>query len=162
MDGQNLSALAPNFDVIEATCTTLGSEISKIRNVGATQQLAQILEGITQINSNVNSLRNEVVSLRNEVATLGNRFTTLESRLTAQQNDTIRLRNAQRQLSFPTAPLLPLLDPQTGIAIPNFPNTIAQVNSLSAVEASRILEILGVQIPRTLADKREAVRHSVI
>ncbi|OBT90119.1 hypothetical protein VE02_00957 [Pseudogymnoascus sp. 03VT05] len=150
MAEQNLSAHLPNFEGIETAFTTLQSEIPKIRNVGATQQLAQILEGITQINSsitqinsNVNSLRDDLNSLRNEVT---ERFSTLENRFTAQQNDSIRLRNAQAQISFPTASLLPLLDPQTGIAVPNFPNTVAQVNSLSAVEASRILEILGRKV----------------
>ncbi|ELR08469.1 hypothetical protein VC83_01243 [Pseudogymnoascus destructans] len=176
MDHQSVPPPLPNFEIIETAFTSLGTEIPKLRNIEAARQSQQILDGIAQIARDVNTLRNEVSTLRNEVSTLrnevstlknevaglGNRFTALENRFTAQENATIRLQNAQRQLSFPTAPLLPLRDPQTGIPIPNCPNTIDHINRLSAVEASRILQILEVRVPRALQDRREAVRHQFI
>ncbi|OBT68048.1 hypothetical protein VE03_01601 [Pseudogymnoascus sp. 23342-1-I1] len=134
----------PDFDNISTALNTLHTKIPRLRNAEAVQQAAEtrlILE-----------------SIQNNIQNLALRFTTLETRFTGLENSIVRIQNGQRQASFPTAPLLPLRDPQTGNVIPNCPRVVADIYTLSGAEAARILRILRIPVPQRVADRREAVR----
>ena len=73
------------------------------------------------------------------------------------QNDLVRAQNVQKLAGNSRATLLHLRNPQTGLVIPNCPNTVGQINILSGNLADEILQILRVPAPASLAAKREAV-----
>ncbi len=65
------------------------------------------------------------------------------ARLGDTQNAIIRLLNKS---TGPNAPLIPLVNPRNGLPIENAPRTALEIFELSAEEATRILQILGVPI----------------
>ncbi|OBT79879.1 hypothetical protein VF21_01637 [Pseudogymnoascus sp. 05NY08] len=145
---QNLSAgfetAASGLNAFAGGLNTIRSELERFENVQPSQQGQQIQEIKDFLQLILQAIN------RNHLD--------LSSRITATENSNTQLRNRLNHLSNSSATLLPLRHPQTGNFIENCPSTIAQINRLSGIEATRILEILGVQVPPTLPQKREAVR----
>ena len=85
-------------------------------------------------------------------------ITTLGKRMTRSDNLHRKAHNSQRLAADSRARLLPLLHLETGLDIPNCPETIEQIVLLPGPEAVRILEALRVNVPVSLAEQRAAVQ----
>ncbi len=91
----------------------------------------------------VQELRTSTTAIREGQAQVEGGLATLKARLGDSQNAMIRLLN---KFAGPNGPLLPLVDPRTGDPIKNSPRCAAEIFALSAEEATRILQTLGVTI----------------
>jgi hypothetical protein len=120
----------PDFDHIIIHGNNLVLELSRLRNLQGVRATQAILAAI---------------------ASLG-------QRMTRGDNRHIRAHNSQRLTANSFARLLPLLDVNTGLEIPNCPETIEQIVLLPGPEAIRILEALQVNVPVGLAAQRAAVQ----
>ncbi|KFY25425.1 hypothetical protein V491_01742 [Pseudogymnoascus sp. VKM F-3775] len=140
----NFETIATGIENVSGGLRAICGEFERFANLQPAQQGQQIQE----INQ----------TLRLILQVLERNHVDITTRITATDNSNIQLRNRLNNLSNPTATILPLRHPRTGNFIENCPTTIAQINRLSAAEATRILDILGVRIPSTLPLKREAVR----
>ncbi|ELR04210.1 hypothetical protein VC83_08001 [Pseudogymnoascus destructans] len=117
---------------------------------------------LTVIESTLDQQSRRLTIIESTLDQLANNFQETSRRLTAIENTQIRNSNSQRLHYDSLAIISPLLDPETGVAIRNCPNTIAAIYTLSAHRATRILGILQVPIPASLEAKREAVRFQFI
>lgn len=147
----NFETIATGIENVSGGLNAIRGELERFANLQPVQQGQQIQE----INQTLRLILQVIERNHVDITT---RITAINTRITAIDNSNIQLRNRLNNVSNPSANILPLRHPQTGNFIENCPTTFAQINRLSAIEATRILRILGVPIPSTLALKREAVR----
>ena len=128
----------------------VNTELPRISNLQGIQATEAILNQLRDINTQITSIKTEITGIKT-------RLTSVESQLTVNKNITIRMQNSQRITGDFTKTLLPLLDPETGLEIPDCPNTVPQIYRLSMAEAGRILQALRVPVPAGTGARRDAV-----
>lgn len=170
----------PNFENLSAGLNILSTELPRMRNSQGVALGQQILDRLTGIENSIVGIENSIVDLSiitedrflsiedrlldvdNRLLDVNNRLLNIENRLDTtticEKNARIKSANAHHLAVQRNAALLPLLDIQSGVAIPNCPATSADIHTLTAADATRILQALRIPIPGTLAEKQEAVR----
>jgi hypothetical protein len=140
-----LNTIGAAFNVIGASFTTIGNSFTTAGNsfnnlAGAIPQALQNLQPI-QVQQQVTAIQNQV--------------TRIEART---QNQRITARNASRYAANgDEARLEALVSLATGNPIPNCPATVADIRTLTAPAAARILNALRVAVPGTVAERRKTV-----
>ena len=134
----NLALISAAFQTLGAAFQTLAVEIVAV--------FQQILDRLTAIDNAAQVNNHQILA----------RLTALENRET---NRDIKTRNGHRFAIDEDAatPFEPLISIETGLPIPNCPQTFAAINRLPARVAAGILEALQLPVPGSLAEKRNSL-----
>jgi hypothetical protein len=160
----------PDFGNIADAFNTLRIEVPRLNNLVANQHgellqqiLAQTQQILTQNQQNFAQIDQRFSQIDQRFAQITDQNQQVLSRLTAleirYQNNEIRALNRVNQDR-----LQPLLDVQTGVIIPDCPNTVSAINNLSADVANQIVLALGIPVrpTATLEETRAAVRQALL
>ncbi|OAF62757.1 hypothetical protein VC83_01183 [Pseudogymnoascus destructans] len=156
----NIESVSAAFNRIAEDANTINEEIphrldQQSNNFQETSRRLTVIESTLDQRSNyIQETSRRLTVIESTLDQLANNFQETSRRLTAIENTQIRNSNSQRLHYDSLAIISPLLDPETGVAIRNCPNTIAAIYTLSAHRATRILGILQVPIPASLEAKR--------
>ena len=158
------NANLPDFVRISEAYQTLADEVPRLENIRVVQQEDRLQQLIRLSEQQQEKAQQQHDQNQQRFDQIQQQLAAISSRLSVIENSNTQIRNAQTHLANPAAVLTPLRNIETGIAIPNCPATINDINSLTDARANSILQALQIPLPArlTLQGKRELVRQQFI
>lgn len=177
---RNLPAFAQGqaiLDAINQVCAHVDTKLNQFNQLDA--RITQLDTQFTQINTQLNQLNTRVAQLDTRVTQNHNivtqnhnnvtqqitqlnqdmtqGFADLRVGLAATEHNTVA-RVANSHVDRSNVPLMALHDLATGVPIPGFPGTIAQITAMQGADVNNLLMALNLPVNGTVPERRQRLR----